>query len=59
MVTSSPNTADLIELAALVEDGTLTVVIDTTFDFAHAPDAMARVATGHARGKVVVTLPGE
>lgn len=59
MFSSSPNRTDLDELGRLAADGTLTVVIDTMFDFEHAADAMARLATGHARGKVVVTLPGE
>lgn len=59
MFASGPDRGDLEELGRLVADGTLTVVVDTMFDFAHAADAMARVATGHARGKVVVTLPGE
>jgi NADPH:quinone reductase-like Zn-dependent oxidoreductase len=56
LFTSRPGSADLAELAALVEDGTLTVVIDTMFDFEHAADAMARLATGHARGKVIISV---
>ncbi|PKQ25639.1 MAG: NAD(P)-dependent alcohol dehydrogenase [Actinobacteria bacterium HGW-Actinobacteria-4] len=55
---SKPNTADLAHLAGLVETGELTIVIDTMFDLAHTADAMARLATGHARGKVVVSVAG-
>jgi NADPH:quinone reductase-like Zn-dependent oxidoreductase len=56
MFQSSPSRADLDELARLAADGTVTVVIDTMFEFTHAADAMRRLATGHARGKVVVTI---
>jgi NADPH:quinone reductase-like Zn-dependent oxidoreductase len=53
---SSPNPQDLAELAGMLADGTLAPVIDTTFPLDHAADAMARLATRHACGKVVVTV---
>jgi NADPH:quinone reductase-like Zn-dependent oxidoreductase len=54
---SSPNQRDLRTLADMVGDGTLTVLVDTMFDLAHGRDAMERVASRHARGKVVVSVP--
>lgn len=57
MVVTGPTRPALEELGQQVADGSLTVVIDTMFDLEHAADAMARLATGHARGKVVVSVP--
>jgi NADPH:quinone reductase-like Zn-dependent oxidoreductase len=47
---------DLVALRELVEAGTLAPVIDSTYPFANTPEAIDRVATGHARGTVVVSL---
>jgi NADPH:quinone reductase-like Zn-dependent oxidoreductase len=49
--------ADLPTLVELVDDGKLTPVIGTTYALADAADALDHVETGHARGKVVVTVP--
>ncbi len=57
MFTSGPNRADLAELGEMVASGSLRVVVDNLFGFDHAGDAMRRVASRHARGKVVVTVP--
>jgi NADPH:quinone reductase-like Zn-dependent oxidoreductase len=53
---STPNAADLALLAEMAVDGRITPVIDQTFAFERAADAMARVATRRARGKVVVAV---
>ena len=50
------NHDDLVALAELVEAGTITPVIDTTYPLARTSEAIDRVATGHARGTVVVSL---
>jgi len=50
------NRDDLNSLAALVECGKVTPVIDRTFPLAAAADALAYVGTGHSRGKVVITV---
>jgi len=50
------NRADLLSLSELVEAGTLRPVIDRTFALAETRAALAYIETGHARGKVVVTL---
>ena len=39
-----------------MEAGKVTPVIDRTYPLSQAPDAMAHVATGHARGTVVITM---
>jgi NADPH:quinone reductase-like Zn-dependent oxidoreductase len=49
--------AQLTTLAALYDDGTLRPTLDRTFPFDETPEAMAYVEQGHAKGKIVVTLP--
>ncbi|HEY3545363.1 MAG TPA: NAD(P)-dependent alcohol dehydrogenase [Propionicimonas sp.] len=50
------NREDLLSLAALVEAGKLTTVIDRTYRLDQTPEAMTYVASRHARGKVVILL---
>jgi NADPH:quinone reductase-like Zn-dependent oxidoreductase len=53
------NAADLVALTALIDAGQVTPVVDRTFPLAEAPAAVAHMAGGHARGKVVVEVtPG-
>jgi NADPH:quinone reductase-like Zn-dependent oxidoreductase len=47
--------ADLLELAALVEDGSVTPVVDRTYPLLETPAAMRYLMARHPRGKVVVT----
>lgn len=47
--------ADLLELAALVEDASVTPVVDRTYPLAETPAAMTYLMARHPRGKVVVT----
>jgi len=47
---------DLAFIATLMESGRLTRVIDRTYPLAEAADAIRHVETGHARGKVIVTV---
>jgi NADPH:quinone reductase-like Zn-dependent oxidoreductase len=49
---------DLIFLGELVDAGKLTPVVDRTYPLSEAPEAIRHLETGHARGKVVVTVPG-
>ena len=51
-----PSGAELEELARLVDDGTLEVVVDRVFPFAEIGEAMAYLEKGHAKGKVVVRM---
>ena len=51
-----PRSADLSGLVALVDAGTLRIVVDKSFAFESIAEAMAHLEAGHAKGKVVVTL---
>lgn len=50
------NGAQLAELGALLEAGTVRVAIDSTFPLAQAHRAHERAALGHIRGKIVLTV---
>jgi NADPH:quinone reductase-like Zn-dependent oxidoreductase len=47
---------DLAALAALLESGTVTPVLDRTYPLDEVPEAIRYLEAGHARGKVVITL---
>jgi NADPH:quinone reductase-like Zn-dependent oxidoreductase len=51
-----PSGSELAELAELIEQGELKVIVDRTYPFAKISDALAYVETGRAKGKVVVTM---
>ncbi len=55
-VTPKEHGDGLEALRKLIEDGTLTPVVDRTFDLIDAPDAIRYLEEGHPRGKVVVTV---
>ena len=48
--------ADYQALAQLAESGAITPVIDRTYPLADAPDAIRRIAAGHAAGKGIITI---
>jgi NADPH:quinone reductase-like Zn-dependent oxidoreductase len=48
---------DLIMVGELVAAGKLKPVIERTYELRDAPEAMRYLAEGHARGKLVVTVP--
>jgi NADPH:quinone reductase-like Zn-dependent oxidoreductase len=50
------NAADLVALKELVEAGSIRPVIDGTYPLSETAQAIRRVATGHARGTVVITV---
>ena len=50
------NHDDLVALKDLVEAGKVTPVIDRTYSLPETPAAIGHVATGHARGTVVITV---
>jgi len=50
------NKDDLTTLGELAEAGTLTPLIDRTYPLEEAAEAIRYLETGHARGKVVVTV---
>jgi NADPH:quinone reductase-like Zn-dependent oxidoreductase len=57
--TVKPNKEDLRFLKELIEAGTLTPVIDKAYPLSETPEAIRYLENGHARGKVVITVPGE
>ncbi len=52
------NRDDLVALKALVEAGSITPVIDGTYPLNETSKAIRRVATGHARGTIVIDVLG-
>ena len=54
-----PDGEQLAQIGALLQAGQVRPVIDRVFPFEQAPEALAYLAQGRARGKVVVQLqPG-
>jgi NADPH:quinone reductase-like Zn-dependent oxidoreductase len=43
-------------LSGLLEAGKLTPVVDRTYPLAEAREALRQLATGDARGKIVITV---
>lgn len=50
------NKPDLAILSDLMRDGKMTPVIDKTYKLSDVPSALKYLETGHARGKVVITV---
>jgi NADPH:quinone reductase-like Zn-dependent oxidoreductase len=57
--TVKPNKEDLQFLKQLIEAGKLTPVIDRTYSLSETPEAIRYLESGHARGKVVICVPGQ
>jgi NADPH:quinone reductase-like Zn-dependent oxidoreductase len=47
---------DLVYLKGLLESGQLKPVIDRVYPLSQAADAMRYLGSGHARGKIVITM---
>ncbi len=56
MFMASMNKEDLLTIARLVEDGTVTPVVERLYRLEEVPEAMRYIGAGHARGKLVVTI---
>jgi NADPH:quinone reductase-like Zn-dependent oxidoreductase len=56
MKTPKEHHADLDRLAELIEAGELTPAIDKIYPLRQVPDAMRRLETGQARGKIVISV---
>ncbi|HTY26659.1 MAG TPA: zinc-binding dehydrogenase, partial [Mycobacterium sp.] len=50
--------AELKAIADLIDNGVIRPVIDSVFPFSRTNEAIARVAAGRAKGKVVITVAG-
>lgn len=53
---SKHDSGDLETLRVLLADGKVLPVIDAVYDLSDTAEALAHVQTGHARGRVVVTI---
>ncbi len=58
MFLARPNPHDLETLRALLDAGKIAPVIDRRYPLAETPAAIQYLETGHARGKVVITVDG-
>ena len=56
MPVARPNPPDLACLAELLASGRIAPLIDRCYPLEQAPEAIRYLETGHARGKVVITL---
>ena len=56
MFQSHPGSADLVEIARLVDAGRVKTVVDTVLPLAEARRAQELSAQGHARGKIVLKV---
>ena len=59
MVLGTTNAADLQFLTGLIEAGTITPVIDKTYDLSDASAAIHYLSSGHARGKLAIRVAGD
>ena len=48
--------AELGEIAKLIDAGVLRPIVEQTYPFAEAPQALAHVEGGRTKGKVVITM---
>jgi NADPH:quinone reductase-like Zn-dependent oxidoreductase len=53
---AKPNQSDLLELKDLVEAGQVRPVIERCYELSEVPEAIRRLETGHASGKLVITV---
>lgn len=54
---STPNQADLVLLKGLLETGKLAPSVGHVYHLHETPAALRHIDSGHARGKVVITIP--
>lgn len=52
-----PSGAQLREIGALIDAGQIRPIVDQVFPLAQARQAYEAAATGHPRGKIVITIP--
>ncbi len=58
-VSTKQNKVDLVFVKDLLEGGEITPIIDRTYPLSEVPEAIRYLEEGHARGKVVISVPGE
>jgi NADPH:quinone reductase len=57
MVMAQPTTANLDRVARLLDDGTLKVPVQDTYELDRAADALQALATTHTQGKLAIRIP--
>jgi len=57
-IEGQPNSAQLTEIAALIDAGTVKPVVSTVLPLTEAAQAHALAGSGHARGKIVLQVVG-
>jgi NADPH:quinone reductase-like Zn-dependent oxidoreductase len=55
-LSSKENQEDLRALAELIDAGAVTPVVGRTYSLGETPEAIRQIATGHARGKLVIAV---
>jgi len=50
------NAKDLLTLTELIESGKVAPIIDRSYRLSDAPAAIRYLETGHARGRIVITV---
>lgn len=55
-VMAAPTTENLQRLASLLDDGTLRVPIQTTYELTQAPEALAALGATHTQGKLAIRI---
>ena len=53
---AQPNGQQLAEIGALIDDGKVRIHLAEVFPFDEAPNALARVESGHVHGKIVIDV---
>ena len=56
VLSAHSNQKDLLTVRELLEAGRVKPVIDKRFPLSEVPEAMRYLGTGHARGKVVISV---
>lgn len=56
VLTAKPSQGDLNLIKELIESGKIRSVIDKCYPLKEAPEALRYLGTGHARGKVIITI---
>ena len=54
-----PNSGELAEIAKLIDENKIKVIVSQTFPLSEAIKAQEQVATGHTRGKIVLKVADE
>ena len=58
-VSMKQNKEDLVFIKGLLEGGEIIPVIDRKYPLSEVPEAIRYLEEGHARGKIVISVPGE